>query len=151
MTDAHVAESILAANRSLEESLPFDDTQDFEDARRGFVGRLDPCVIRAADGRVVWDNDSYKFLDGPAPNTVNPSLWRQSILSAMDGLFEVTQGVYQVRGLDLSNISFIEGETGVLVIESVGAMSVNVPVEVVCPRPAPTWPAGPRWMPAPYM
>jgi alkyl sulfatase BDS1-like metallo-beta-lactamase superfamily hydrolase len=98
-------------------ALPFDDTQDFEDARRGFVGRLDPCVIRDADGRVVWDNESYRFLDGPAPATVHPSLWRQSQLNAIDGLFEVVPGIYQVRGFDLSNITFVEGQSGLLVID----------------------------------
>jgi alkyl sulfatase BDS1-like metallo-beta-lactamase superfamily hydrolase len=96
---------------------PFDDTRDFDDAHRGFVGRLDPCIVRAEDGRVVWDNESYRFLDGPAPATVDRSLWRQSQLTAIDGLFEVVPGVYQVRGMDLSNISFIEGTTGVLVID----------------------------------
>ena len=109
--------SIRSANAALLETLPLDDVTDFEDARRGLVGRLIPCVIRAADGRVVWDNDSYRFLAGDAPETVNPSLWRQSILVAMDGLFEVVPGIYQVRGFDLSNITFIEGETGVLVLD----------------------------------
>ncbi|MFN8520354.1 MAG: alkyl sulfatase dimerization domain-containing protein [Chloroflexota bacterium] len=98
-------------------SLPFDDTTDFEDARRGLIGRLEPCVVRAADGRVVWDNSSYAFLDGDVPPSVHPSLWRQSQLVAMDGLFEVVPGIYQVRGMDLSNITFVEGDTGVLVID----------------------------------
>ncbi|MBP1705694.1 MAG: fold metallo-hydrolase [Chloroflexi bacterium] len=99
-------------------ALPFADTQDFDDARRGFIGRLDPCIIRAADGRVVWDNERYRaFLDGPAPATANPSLWRQSQLNAIDGLFEVVPGMYQVRGFDLSNVTFVEGDTGVLVID----------------------------------
>ena len=114
---ASASESIRSANAAVLESLPFDDVADFEDARRGFLGRLDPCVVRAADGRVVWDNDSYAFIEGEAPGTVNPSLWRQSILVAMDGLFEVVPGIYQVRGMDLSNITFVEGETGVLVID----------------------------------
>ncbi len=110
--------SVRAANEAVRAALPFDDTQDFEDARRGFIGRLDPCIIRAADGRVVWDNESYRaFLQGEAPTTVNPSLWRQSMLNAIDGLFEVVPGIYQVRGLDLSNITFVEGDTGVLVID----------------------------------
>jgi alkyl sulfatase BDS1-like metallo-beta-lactamase superfamily hydrolase len=65
----------------------------------------------------VWDNDSYGFLTGDAPNTVNPSLWRQSSLVARQGLYEVVEGIYQVRGLDLSNISFVEGDTGVIVID----------------------------------
>ena len=109
--------SVRAANAALLDALPFDDTTDFDDARRGFLGRLDPCIIRAADGRVVWDNDSYRFLEGDAPDTVNPSLWRQSQLVAMDGLFEVVPGIYQVRGFDLSNITFVEGTAGVLVID----------------------------------
>lgn len=97
--------------------LPFDDTRDFDDADRGFLGGLQPCVITAADGRVVWDNDSYAFLNGQAPPTVNPSLWRQSKLCAKQGLYEVVQGIYQVRGLDLSNVTFVESDTGVIVID----------------------------------
>ena len=98
-------------------TLDFDDTTDFDDARRNLIGRLEPCIVKADDGRVVWDNTTYAFLDGPAPETANPSLWRQSQLAAMDGLFEVVSGIYQVRGMDLSNVSFIEGDTGVLVID----------------------------------
>jgi alkyl sulfatase BDS1-like metallo-beta-lactamase superfamily hydrolase len=110
--------AVRDANATLQRSLPFDDERDFEDARRGFVGRLDPCVVLTADGRVAWDNESYRaFLAGPAPETVNPSLWRQSVLNAIDGLFEVTPGIYQVRGMDLSNVTFVEGATGVLVID----------------------------------
>jgi alkyl sulfatase BDS1-like metallo-beta-lactamase superfamily hydrolase len=107
----------MADRSSPHPSLPFDDTADFEDAMRGRIGRLEPCVVKADDGRTVWDNSSYAFLEGEAPDTANPSLWRQSQLAAIDGLFEVVPGVYQVRGLDLSNISFIEGHTGVLVID----------------------------------
>ena len=103
-------------------TLPFDDTRDFADADRGFIGALEPCVVAAADGRVVWDNDAYAFLAGDAPTSVHPSLWRQSQLCAKQGLYEVTRGkegagIYQVRGLDLSNISFVEGDTGVIVID----------------------------------
>jgi len=108
---------IETANTQLTGSLPFEDTADFDDADRGFLGALEPCVIRAADGRVVWDNDSYAFLSGQAPASVHPSLWRQSQLAAKQGLYEVVEGVYQVRGLDLSNISFIESDTGVIVID----------------------------------
>lgn len=98
-------------------ALPFDDTRDFDDADRGFIASLSPCVIKAADGRVVWDNDVYSFLDGPAPTSVHPSLWRQSTLAAKQGLYEVVPGIYQVRGFDLSNITFIEGDTGIIVID----------------------------------
>jgi alkyl sulfatase BDS1-like metallo-beta-lactamase superfamily hydrolase len=97
--------------------LPYDDTADFADADRGFIGALSPCVVRAADGRVVWDNDAYAFITGTAPATVHPSLWRQSKLTSRHGLYEVVPGIYQVRGLDLSNISFVEGDTGLIVID----------------------------------
>jgi alkyl sulfatase BDS1-like metallo-beta-lactamase superfamily hydrolase len=108
---------IEAANRNHLSNLPFADTADFEDADRGFIGALEPCVVKAADGRVVWDNDTYSFLAGDAPSTVHPSLWRQSRLCAKQGLYEVVEGIYQVRGLDLSNVSFIEGDTGIIVID----------------------------------
>ena len=106
---------IEAAHRA--HALPFHDTTDFENADRGFIAALSPCIIKAADGRVVWDNDGYAFLTGDAPTSVHPSLWRQSQLCAKQGLYEVVEGIYQVRGLDLSNISFIEGDTGVIVID----------------------------------
>src|SRR5262245_19066787 len=108
---------IETANRSQLSSLPFSDTRDFADADKGFIASLEPCVVKAADGTVVWDNDVYSFLTGDAPPTVQPSLWRQSQLVAKQGLYEVVEGIYQVRGLDLSNISFIEGETGIIVID----------------------------------
>jgi len=111
------SDAISAQHRALSATLPFADRQDFEDARHGFIAALEPGVVRAADGRVVWDNDSYAFLEGDAPDTVNPSLWRQSQLNAIQGLFEVVPGLYQVRGLDLSVISFIEGERGVIVVD----------------------------------
>ncbi|HEY3995595.1 MAG TPA: alkyl sulfatase dimerization domain-containing protein [Mycobacterium sp.] len=97
--------------------LPFHDTRDFDNADRGFITALSPCVIKAADGRVVWDNDSYSFLGGPAPTSVHPSLWRQSTLAAKQGLYEVVPGIYQVRGLDLSNVTFVETDTGIIVID----------------------------------
>ena len=109
--------SIASANQGHLGTLPFDDTRDFDDADRGFLGALEPCVITAADGRVVWDNDSYNFVGGEAPSSVHPSLWRQSTLAAKQGLYEVVEGIYQVRGLDLSNITFIEGDTGIIVID----------------------------------
>ncbi len=106
---------IESAHGELE--LPFHDTTDFDNADRGFIAALSPCVVKAADGRVVWDNDAYAFLNGPAPASVHPSLWRQSTLAAKQGLYEVVPGIYQVRGLDLSNITFVEGDTGIIVID----------------------------------
>ncbi|QEN16657.1 alkyl/aryl-sulfatase [Mycolicibacterium sp. ELW1] len=117
MTPKPPSAVIEAAHAEHLESLPFEDTADFDAADRGFIAALTPCVVHAADGRVVWDNDAYGFLDGDAPTSVHPSLWRQSILAAKQGLYEVVEGIYQVRGLDLSNISFIEGDTGIVVID----------------------------------
>ncbi|MER8034909.1 alkyl/aryl-sulfatase [Streptomyces hydrogenans] len=98
-------------------SLPFEDTTDFEDADRGFLGALVPGIVEAEDGRVVWDNDAYDFLKGDCPGTANPSLWRQAQLASKQGLYEVTEGIYQVRGLDLSNMTLVEGERGVIVVD----------------------------------
>lgn len=108
---------IAAQQAQLRQQLPLDDTQDFADAKRGLIGRRAPNAVTAADGKVVWDNDTYSFLEGEAPDTVNPSLWRQSQLVAEQGLFEVVDGVYQVRGLDLSNVTFVEGTTGIVLID----------------------------------
>ena len=109
--------AIVRQQAALRESLPFEDTADFEDTARGLIGRLQPCVVHDRDGRTIWDNDSYDFLTGDAPDSVNPSLWRQSMLVTRDGLFEVTPGIYQIRGMDLSNMTVVEGGTGVIVID----------------------------------
>jgi alkyl sulfatase BDS1-like metallo-beta-lactamase superfamily hydrolase len=109
-----------ATRRSLAASaagLPFHDTQDFEDATRGLVGRSAQRQVTAADGRVVWDLDAYAFLRDEAPGTASPSLWRQGQLLIEDGLYEVVPGIYQVRGYDLSIMSLVEGEAGVIVID----------------------------------
>lgn len=95
----------------------FADRQDFEFAERGFVAtRADPRIT-AADGRVVWDLSADAHLAGPAPATVNPSLWRQAQLLSKHGLFKVADGVWQVRGFDLANATFIAGKTGWIVID----------------------------------
>ncbi|MYV77580.1 MBL fold metallo-hydrolase [Streptomyces sp. SID1046] len=109
--------SIGAAHRAASGSGAFADRADFDDATRGFVAALEPCVIKAEDGSVVWDGDAYAFLNGDRPDTVHPSLWRQSRLVALQGLFLVVDGVYQVRGLDLSNMTLVEGDRGVVVID----------------------------------
>ncbi|QKT11938.1 alkyl/aryl-sulfatase [Rhodococcus sp. W8901] len=111
------APAIAAANARASAALPFSDDADVADADRGFVAALSPGVVTAPDGAVVWDNDSYAFLAESCPPTVNPSLWRQSGLVARQGLFEVAERIYQIRGLDLSNMTLIEGETGVIVID----------------------------------
>ncbi|MFF2052933.1 alkyl/aryl-sulfatase [Leifsonia sp. NPDC058194] len=109
--------SIEAAHRGLSDSLPFADTADFDAVERGFLGTLDDPAIRNEAGEVVWDASTYDFVQGEAPGTVNPSLWRQSKLVARHGLFEVVEGLYQVRGLDLSVMSFIESDSGVIAVD----------------------------------
>ncbi|GAA1268857.1 alkyl sulfatase dimerization domain-containing protein [Kitasatospora nipponensis] len=94
-----------------------DDTDDFADADRGFIARLDPGVVHADDGRVIWDNDAYAFLAQECPDTAHPGLWRQGRLTARQGLYQVTEGIYQVRGLDLSTMTLVEGDRGVIVID----------------------------------
>ncbi|MCV7159709.1 MBL fold metallo-hydrolase [Mycolicibacterium brisbanense] len=98
------------------DSLPFNERSDFEDARRGMIARPDTLTIKDANGNVVWDLEEYKKYiadDKPAPDTVNPSLWRNAQLCMEYGLFEVVPDkIYQVRGYDLSNITFIKGDTG---------------------------------------
>ena len=102
------------------------DRTDFDDANRGLVSRLEPGVIKAADGRVVYDADSYtQATAGECPETVHPSLWRQSQLTAIQGLFEVTEGIYQLRGIDLSNMTLVEGDTGVIVIDPAVSAEVS--------------------------
>ncbi|WP_430644772.1 alkyl/aryl-sulfatase [Agromyces sp. GXS1127] len=117
MDHNEATDAIREANARLGDTLPFSDRRDVDAAERGFLGAPESGIIRDADGSIVWDADSYAFLDGDAPATVNPSLWRQSTLVAKIGLFEVVEGIYQARGFDLSNVSFIEGETGVIVVD----------------------------------
>ncbi|MGH4027570.1 alkyl/aryl-sulfatase [Actinomycetota bacterium Odt1-20B] len=94
-----------------------DDGTDFTNADKGFIAALTPGVVKGAKGNVVWDADAYGFLKGPSPDTVNASLWRQSKLVAKQGLYKVADRVYQVRGLDLSNMTIVEGDTGIIVID----------------------------------
>lgn len=109
--------SIRQAHAAALAALPFDDVDDFVAADRGYIGTLDDPKIRNDKGDVVWDASSYDFVQGDAPASVHPSLWRQSRLVAKHGLYEVVPGLYQVRGLDLSVMSIIEGDTGVIVVD----------------------------------
>ncbi len=110
----------VEANEAVLKSLPFSDKQDFENAQRGFIAKPDVVTIKDAKGTVVWDLEEYKKyidLDKPAPDTVNPSLWRNAQLNMIHGLFKVTDNIYQVRGFDLSNITFVKGKTGWIVFD----------------------------------
>lgn len=108
-----------AANRAQHEQLNWEDNRDFENASRGFIASLDDSVITDGAGRPVWDLNGFPFLqEQTAPPTVNPSLWRQSRLLALyHGLFQVTEGVYQIRGFDLSVMSIIESDSGYVVVD----------------------------------
>lgn len=88
-----------------------------ENAHRGFIGSLQPCLIKGKAGRDAWNAEAYKFLQGDAPPTVNKKLWEHSKLNAIHGLFEVLPGIYQARGFDISNITFMEGQSGVVVVD----------------------------------
>lgn len=108
-----------SANDTLRDELNWEDVRDFESASRGFIASLDDPVITNADGRPVWDLNAFPFLsEETAPPSVNPSLWRVSRLNALyHGLFKVTDGVYQIRGFDLSVMSIIETDSGYVVID----------------------------------
>jgi alkyl sulfatase BDS1-like metallo-beta-lactamase superfamily hydrolase len=106
----------LAANAEFARNLKLDDPQDFEDARRGFIAKPSGKIL-SADGTVLKDFDAYAFLEGRAPDTVNPSLWRHAQLNANVGLFKVMDGVYQLRGFDIANLTLIEGKTGWIVVD----------------------------------
>ena len=119
-TPREATETTRAANAALLNVLPFADKQDFEDAKRGFVAPLpNGGVIKNEQGLPAWDMARFSFItEGtPAPDTVNPSLWRQSQLTIKGGLYKVVDGLYQVRNADLSNITIFEGDDGIIVAD----------------------------------
>lgn len=109
----------VAANARVKEVLPLDDKADFDDARYGLVAALPDALVRGADDKAAFSMKPFAFvIDAPAPATVNPSLWRQAQLNAIHGLFKVADRVYQVRGIDLANITIVEGDTGLILVDS---------------------------------
>lgn len=112
------SEQTCQGQAELHSYLDFSDSECFDEASRGFVGTIPDARVTAEDGRVIWDVSSYKFLEREtAPDTVNPSLWRQARLNRNHGLFRVAEGLYQVRGLDIANMTIIEGDSGVILID----------------------------------
>lgn len=111
--------STKQANDALYNQLPFSDNTDFTNAHKGFIAAIPTDVIKGEQGNVVWDPQKYAFIKegDKSPDSVNPSLWRQSQLINISGLFEVTEGVYQIRNLDLSNMTIIEGKEGITVVD----------------------------------
>ena len=121
MSEAKDATEVTrTANRAVLDQLPFEDRRDFEDAARGLIAPLpDDGVIKDPDGKVIWDLSRFSFLHehDHAPDTVNPSLWRQSQLVVQGGLYKVVDRLYQVRSADLSNLTIVEGDTGLIVFD----------------------------------
>lgn len=109
--------AIADSNGRKAAELPFSDERDFAATTRGFIGALDSPVITDANGKPVWNCEEFDFLDGECPPTANPSLWRQGALVAKHGLYEITDRIYQIRGFDLSNMTIVEGDTGVIIID----------------------------------
>ena len=118
-TPKAASHAVIAQHEAMLKTLPFEDTADFDDAARGFLGAIENARITSSRGRMVWNLEPYGFLsDAEAPTTVNPSLWRQARLNMQHGLFEVLPGVYQVRGFDIANMTLIEGDNGVIVVDT---------------------------------
>lgn len=107
----------LAAQQAANASLPSEDGRDADFATRGHLGSLKDPVIRNAKGQAVWNLAAYDWVEGPAPATVNPSLWREVGNLRRQGLFQVTDGIWQVRGFDVSNMTIIRGATGWIVVD----------------------------------
>lgn len=112
----------IDANQEVYALLDFEDTEEFENATKGLIASPDTLDIYDENGKLVWSQTAYAFLDQDAPDTANPSLWRDTQLNHIYGLFEVTDGIYQVRGYDMSNITFIKGDTGWIVVDPLMSM-----------------------------
>lgn len=104
-------------NKALQSYLPFDDMSDFKNAQKGFIATIESGVIYGQNDRVAYDMKQFDFLEKAAPDTANPSLWRQGQLNRIHGLFKVRDDIYQIRSYDLSNMTLIKGKTGWIVID----------------------------------
>lgn len=111
----------IATHVQVAKDLKLDDPQDFEDAKRGFIAKPSGKILAADGTTVLKDFDAYAFLDGKAADTVNPSLWRHAQLNANVGLFKVMDGIYQLRGFDIANMTLIEGKSGWIVVDPLTA------------------------------
>ena len=117
--DSKGATDITAeANAAVYDLLDFDDDQEMAFAKKGLIAAPESLEITDEEGKVIWSQDAYSFLeDTEAPATANPSLWRHTQMNHIYGLFEVTDGIYQVRGYDMSNITFVRGDSGWIVFD----------------------------------
>ncbi len=110
-------ETTATLNRQVLKSLPFTDKQDFDEARRGLIAQPDALEVAGPKNTVIWEPAAYDFITGDAPASVNPSLWRQAQLNNIHGLFKVTEGIYQIRGFDLANLTLIDGKHGWIIVD----------------------------------
>ncbi len=111
-------DATIAANRATRQNLPPEDKRDFEDASRGFIAGYTGADTKLnAQGKPIWDYAAWDFVKGDAPDTVNPGLWRHALLDSYAGLFKVTERLYQVRGVDVSNMNIIEGDSGLIIVD----------------------------------
>jgi alkyl sulfatase BDS1-like metallo-beta-lactamase superfamily hydrolase len=111
-------EATRACNHAQRRLLPLADTQSFDDARRGFIADIPALAITQPSGAPVWNLKTYGFLaEEEAPDSVHPGLWRHARVNMVTGLFKVCERMYQVRGLDISNMTIIEGDTGLILID----------------------------------
>ncbi len=107
------SETTKKKNQEVYEKLDFENKDEFDCAKKGLITAPEELELKDENGKVIWSQKAYAFVeDADAPDTVNPSLWRNTQLNHIYGLFEVTDGIYQVRGYDMSNITFIKGKTG---------------------------------------
>ncbi|MFQ3324610.1 MAG: alkyl sulfatase BDS1-like metallo-beta-lactamase superfamily hydrolase [Pseudomonadales bacterium] len=114
-------ETTAKTNKEVLANLPFHNRQDFDDAIKGFIATDEALSITNARGEIIWRPDDYGFITGDAPASANPSLWRQAKLNNINGLFKVSERIYQIRGYDLANMSIIEGDSGWIVIDPLTA------------------------------
>ena len=124
----HTAPTVVTAtaNQAVLGQRPFDNHADFEDAKRGLIAQDAALISKDSQGNTVWDMPSYQFINAKnvsegAPDSVNPSLWRQATLNNIHGLFKVTEGIYQLRGYDLANMTIIEGDSGWIIVDPLTA------------------------------
>ena len=116
----------IKANQAVLDKRPFSNIDDFEDAKKGLIAQDKSLITTDNDGNIIWDMPSYDFVDfkgndGAAPSSVNPSLWRQASLNNIHGLFKVSEGIYQLRGYDLANMTIIEGDSGWILVDPLTA------------------------------
>jgi alkyl sulfatase BDS1-like metallo-beta-lactamase superfamily hydrolase len=132
--------STVAAQKEAANHLPAEDGRDADFSGRGFIATLADPVIKTKDGKPVWDVDAYAWMNGASPDTVNPSLWRHMGLLRKHGLFALSEGMWQVRGLDVSNMTVIKGQTGWILIDPLttrdtAAAALRLVNETLGPRP----------------